>query len=1777
MLANEILDDPLRSKAQAFWSSFSCEKEVVQTTEAIRITGVVENLMLPNMQIMPYWFTPGRGFHPDDRARIFDVNFNRLTPSVQAICPGDIVTCLGDAKLKGSSLSFGEDVIICAWPQFLQDVAFNFVHWFSGGFLGWSRALTWLARNEPMCMIGQQISVDADPCAMQCWKQTTGKDFMVSPICNTCPMQVAKHVGVCGPVHDLTIARLVNFPNNLIETMSPPCVSWTRAGRERGLNCPESFAFFDALVQVSVTQPIMLFAECSEDTPRHKHFEFIQLTLSLLGYKNAWQQISSSHLLTHCMRTRWLAVWVRQDVPAQCIEAAFELKATQLTRWSDESNALYVPECLRKQLVIKPEILRYYADPDFLPPAKRMRTEDPNSVLTSRLVSVDNPLPTLCASYTSQHHLSHDWLKKKGIFSSLRIIDDEVAFLDPCLFICLLGSTSKTVIPARLEDAFHFLGNAICVPHALLTSVIGFSAILDLPWFPTRAVLKCWGERLQKHNTVVQVHGDYITVWPKDTFCNAPPVSIPPLVGNDGVHVSIAVHEQCAPAQGHLPPLLTEEELLCKVIGIPHHMLDQTVVFTEDHKSARSTTIARMAFLADEWQVRFVDRCIARVHLVNARHDKIAIPATMAYTIDDTPIASFCLPLPLQHDEFFDHPQLSTFLALLECGLKCPVVDDRITSILIFPNFPSINLKRNAWDFVNSGRSVVNALGFQLVKSMSLASHMQECVLVFPTTLSLADSAIVVLELLPNCLLVPLVLPMNIDADAVFVFGESTFHITHKNGNMVEASCLTLQSADTLTLRGHAIHAGGHPSALQQSITLRAGADFVERCEFAVNSCGWAADDEMQEILKAIQSSIHDPFHFEIMYWNSATHDIDYGLSDEPNFPEGCLTHLILLMDNHWVLCDVHKNSAAASVSTIGLRADISIAVAHAIARLIDIAPSKVSIRSDPQSVVPHMCGWQILHHLAQAVNFHPFESFAALPMPSEQRLRMIADVLQSSREEWTQAGASPDLCNFAHESRQFVFTKLATQVMTPPVEQIPLQFLATQALNQQVATQADPAQARLLQFSDQPAWMPSDLLDFAFDILRLRRPDVLFAPPCLWDEQAETFRAFQDLKPCWSGQTLAIVPIVWGTHWVHCEIASRSGCPWICIYAPIHYHQQSMPLLQALARWLHLDFLSCIVSYFVHFPSPDLCGWVLALSLFDRFGGDIPLPSQEQYTLITVHPHADIIAQIRSGLLQTMQQALCSPGFVTSAQSLLVLHINRILQGRITVDFAAAGAPEAKAAPSPAMPASASASVDPWLKKDPWSKSRGVTKWEDLQLTDDHHFVTGDEKLQQTHRLQLNPNVGGLILTTKAHVAELASTRCKKPCAAILPAIDSSTAKGAEIKSEGPYEVVLRDPATNATYKRLISLVVFQGPVDFKLHTPAYTMKTEEVSELVIEVDSRLAPKEEFEAAKAAPAVTIKRLFAELVPSCSASATFYSFRQNHHPSGGKNDLQVQCIVKVPTASRKILLEASGKSFLILRDFLAKGSQSDDTTVIPRFCNVSGKELRDLTITLQAVQGHAGVALTRRGLAARVWNTNISQARQALVPDDNRLCQENLHVIPKRTFEAAGWPAGATPQNVTAAIAKATSQPPIPMRTYRQGGVNIWVVAFEKDPSPRKFTVQFNSMLFEILITDAPVQQATKGTGKGKNKRQPLESVSVNNIPTILPSSDRQRLDALEAKFDNLGRHVSSLEDRQSSFESRLDTKFETINDSLRQLLQQAQPRARESLGETPPAKHPKN
>ena len=89
-----------------------------------------------------------------------------------------------------------------------------------------------------------------------------------------------------------------------------------------------------------------------------------------------------------------------------------------------------------------------------------------------------------------------------------------------------------------------------------------------------------------------------------------------------------------------------------------------------------------------------------------------------------------------------------------------------------------------------------------------------------------------------------------------------------------------------------------------------------------------------------------------------------------------------------------------------------------------------------------------------------------------------------------------------------------------------------------------------------------------------------------------------------------------------------------------------------------------------------------------------------------------------------------------------------------------------------------------------------------------------------------------------------------------------------------------------------------------------------------------------------------------------------------------------------------------------------------------------------------------------------------------------------------------------------------------------------------------------------------------KGKGKGQATPEPPKAWTSAVPIAVHPSkSEDARILRLEERFEKI-------EARQATFETKVDGKFDSIQDALRQIL--ANTRTREPSGETPPAKHSK-
>lgn len=566
----------------------------------------------------------------------------------------------------------------------------------------------------------------------------------------------------------------------------------------------------------------------------------------------------------------------------------------------------------------------------------------------------------------------------------------------------------------------------------------------------------------------------------------------------------------------------------------------------------------------------------------------------------------------------------------------------------------------------------------------------------------------------------------------------------------------------------------------------------------------------------------------------------------------------------------------------------------------------------------------------------------------------------------------------------------------------------------------------------------------------------------------------------------------------------------------------------------------------------------------------------QESHFLRSIH-HAEVQRVLTNAAAAWQQPELHQAALF--AMRMLPWHLLQVLQGRFPDDQASGGAGEAKAAAKAKN--SQRSGTDPLITHDPRAKAAAVSsRWEDLKLEDQHPFQDAEgDQLCQYHRLQTSASTKGVVLTTKEYLPELLKLGSKQPLVAVLPLVDQQTKASSTLTFHGPFEVVLEDRATKASYKHVVSAVALFGEFQFKLSEPTYEFTMSEVAELVLELDSRLVSKSEFENAKENPILFFKRYLSTVAPDHVDHTSVYGFRHNRHPSSSRDDDQLQVIVKLPCPARHQLLSGSGSQGILVRDFLDQGSQPTDTSVIPKFWEVSQKRLRELSISIEGVKGAAGTILTRRGLAVRAWSADIAEVRRKLLPMDARINETNIKVVPRFMVDASGWPPGASPTDVIETVAKAVSQAPIPTRTFRAAGIHTWQLGFQTMPTTLTFTVKINGALHQILLTPTPPnikggckgkQRATKKTATKEDEPSPPAATS---IAAAAAQHEKKRLDHLENRFETLQKQVCGIEHKQTSLESKLDQRFNDIGDTLRQLVQLSTSRAHEPTGETPPPK----
>ena len=458
------------------------------------------------------------------------------------------------------------------------------------------------------------------------------------------------------------------------------------------------------------------------------------------------------------------------------------------------------------------------------------------------------------------------------------------------------------------------------------------------------------------------------------------------------------------------------------------------------------------------------------------------------------------------------------------------------------------------------------------------------------------------------------------------------------------------------------------------------------------------------------------------------------------------------------------------------------------------------------------------------------------------------------------------------------------------------------------------------------------------------------------------------------------------------------------------------------------------------------------------------------------------------------------------------------------------------------------------------------------LSLPDDHPFHDlQDHRIPQVHRHALNANNNGIAFCTRAAVSDILSKQPKQPFALVVPVSEKVAWQPPQgSNASQPLELIVQDRLSDATYKRQVILVQKDNQVVVKMPKPGFSATLTEKHEVVLEMFTLLLPKELQAQSNYQHSNLLKSRALDQFPILQReNVNIYGFRKIQDQYQ-KERVVLQAMCKVTKEARILMLETSGAGDVFVRDYISKGAQPVDTTIIPKFWPTDRQGKDEALRSSATIDGFSGIVVTRRGIATRAWCDRVSNVRKVLLASDERICELNQAVVPHHMYNSTGWPLSIGPNDIVKVVAKTCGLPPIPTRCFKTLGVTSWTLGFQTIPTTLNFTAQFNGVIHEILLTKVEDVPLNKKQGKSIPKPSFPKPSSGSNDPVVVSQSNAsdERLTSLETK-------VAAIERRQDGMEQKLQTGFDGIQDQLRQVLNAVQPRpvSPRATGFTPPSK----
>ena len=282
-----------------------------------------------------------------------------------------------------------------------------------------------------------------------------------------------------GNITDVRMWTLMSLAGVRHLLASPPCPPWCSMASQMGLASEDGQLMGHLFRKARDLGAATICVENARGFKGHIHSKTVFDFAESVGFSCVQDQTDNCTGVLPLNRCRWLATFVAHDIRLKYVNLSCVHTAMHITLPSNPflggmrgCDALFrdLPDDDLHELCPTKEALSIMSDPKLVPQwwGKGLDLSRDEAVLKSRITKPESLMTCLVASYGKQHQFGFDYLEMRGLCVMLTYSPVGPRFFSPWEQAACLGLPADIKLPESLELAWHVLGNAISVAHALL-------------------------------------------------------------------------------------------------------------------------------------------------------------------------------------------------------------------------------------------------------------------------------------------------------------------------------------------------------------------------------------------------------------------------------------------------------------------------------------------------------------------------------------------------------------------------------------------------------------------------------------------------------------------------------------------------------------------------------------------------------------------------------------------------------------------------------------------------------------------------------------------------------------------------------------------------------------------------------------------------------------------------------------------------------------------------------------------------------------------------------------------------------------------------------------------------------------------------------------------------------------------------------------------------------------------------------------------------------------